>query len=234
VREDLRRLAHSGLTFDAPLSEQRAGELVARLAIAPGGHVLDLGCGWGELLLRIVAAHPGTTGTGVDSDRAALDRGRRLAAQRGLTERVDFAEADAARFDDRGDVVLCVGANHIWGGATEALRALRGLAEPGSLVLYGAGFWERAPGAVARRAIGELPVWDGLLRTARTAGFHVEQADRSTDAEWDAFETAWRGGLESSDEPDAVAFAAERRAEYEHGYRGALGFAWLVLAVPGH
>ena len=51
----------------------------------------------------------------------------------------------------------------------------------------------------------------------------------STLAEWDAFETAWRAGLERSGLPEAVAFAAQRRHEYEAGYREAIGFSWLVL-----
>ena len=59
MRDDFRRLAHAGLTFNAPLSEERASALVSALPISPGHHVLDLGCGWGELLLRILAAHPG-------------------------------------------------------------------------------------------------------------------------------------------------------------------------------
>jgi cyclopropane fatty-acyl-phospholipid synthase-like methyltransferase len=230
VRDDLRRIAHAGLTFNAPLSEERAGTLVQTLAIVPGRHVLDLGCGWGELLLRIVAAHPAATGTGVDTDRASLDRGRRLSSQRGLHERVDFVEAECAGFDDQGDVVVCVGASQAWGGAEDALASLRGRVSRGGLLLFGDGFWESIPDAVAAAAIGELPSLDGLLLSAQAAGFRVEQADRSSQEEWDAFESAWRSGLERSHDPAALALAAERKAGYESGYRSVLGFAWLVLA----
>jgi cyclopropane fatty-acyl-phospholipid synthase-like methyltransferase len=231
VREELRRIAHAGLTFNAPLSGVRADALVRALSVAPGHHVLDLGCGWGELLLRTVAAHQATTGTGVDTDRKTLDRGRRLAAQRGLHERVEFVEAEASSFDDHGDVVLCVGSSHAFGGAAEALRALRASVAPGGLVLHADGFWAREPGAVAHRMIGDLPRFEELLELARVAGFGVEHADRSSPEEWDAFEAGWRSGLEASSDPDALALAAERKRDYEDGYRGALGFAWLVL-VP--
>jgi SAM-dependent methyltransferase len=231
VRDELRRALRSTMTFNAPLSEQRAAALVAALPIAPGHHVLDLGCGWGELLLRVVAAHPGTTGTGADLDRADLDRGRALAAARGLTDRVDLVEADITGFDDQGAVVICVGASHAWGGATGALAALRDHLEPGGVLLYGDAFWERPPSERALEVIGELPGGDDLTRAAASAGFRVESAANSTLAEWDAFEASSSAGLEVASLDGALELAAERRTDYEDGYRGSLGFAWLVL-VP--
>ena len=231
MRDDFRRLAQGGLTFNAPLSEERASALVAALPISPGHHVLDLGCGWGELLLRILAAHPATTGTGVDTDRGALDRGVRLAAQRGLYERVEFAEAEAATFVDVADVVVCVGASHGFGGTDDALHALRESVTTGGRVLIGNAFCASEPTAATLEVIGELPRLDELRSAAPKAGFRIERDEVSTLAEWDAFETGWRAGLEASGLPDAVAFAQERRRQYEDGYRSAIGFSWLVLAL---
>lgn len=229
MRDELRRASRAAMTFNAPLSEERAAGLVEMLAIAPAHHVLDLGSGWGELLLRVVAAHPGTTGTGVDLDRASLDRGRALAAARGLAERVEFAEADATTFDDRGAVVLCVGASHAWGSTAAALTALPAFVEPGGLVLFGDAFWAHPPSARALAVIGELPGWDDLLAAAEAAGFHVVAAEAATRSEWDAFEESSRAALGSSSLEGAAELAAQRRADYEAGYRDAIGFAWLVL-----
>ena len=50
------------LAFHGPLSEARAARLVARLTRTAPATVLDLGCGWGELMLRILAAVPGAAG----------------------------------------------------------------------------------------------------------------------------------------------------------------------------
>ena len=101
------------LTFHGPLSEARAARLVGRLTRARPATVLDLGCGWGELMLRILAAAPGATGTGVDHSGADLARGRDNAAARGLASRVSFIEESAVG-TARGpaDLVLCVGASH--------------------------------------------------------------------------------------------------------------------------
>lgn len=230
MHDDFRRLAHAGLTFNAPLDDKRANALVAALPISPGHHVLDLGCGWGELLLRILVAHPATTGTGVDSERVALDRGVRLAAQRGLHGRVEFVEADAATFIDVADVVVCVGSSHAWGGPEVALAWLRECVTPGGRVLHGDAFWADPPNAVALEANGELPRLDEIHAATHAAGFRIERDEVSTLAEWDAFESGWRAGLEASPDPEAVAFAATRQREYEDGYRATIGFSWLVLA----
>jgi cyclopropane fatty-acyl-phospholipid synthase-like methyltransferase len=230
VRDDFRRLAHVGLTFNAPLSEERARELVAALPIAPGHHVLDFGCGWGELLLRILAAHPATTGTGVDTAKESIDRGVLAAAQRGLHGRVEFVEADAATFVDVADVVMCVGTSHAFGGTADALHWLRQSVAPGGRVLYGDAFWATPPTTAVLETIGALPSLDELRAAAKAAGFRIEREDVSTLEEWDAFEAGWRSGLEASELPAAVAFAQKRRHDYEAGYRGAIGFGWLVLA----
>jgi SAM-dependent methyltransferase len=230
VTDQLRPLAQSRLVFNAPLSETRAAALVDRLPIAPGRHVLDLGCGWAELLLRIVAARPGSTGTGVDLDRAALNRGRARAAELGLLDRVDLVEADASTFDDRGDVVLSVGAAHAWGGTDAALAALRDHLEPGGFLLFGGGFWTSEPAAALTETFGNLPSGlDGVVRSAWTAGLSALHADAASLEEWDAFEAGWRSGLEQSAIPGALELAVARKGEYERGYRGVLGFAYLVL-----
>jgi cyclopropane fatty-acyl-phospholipid synthase-like methyltransferase len=230
VRDDFRRLAHAGLTFNAPLSEERANALVSALPISPGHHVLDLGCGWGELLLRILAAHPATTGTGVDTDREALDRAVRAATQRGLHGRVEFIQAPAETFVDVADIVVCVASSHAFGGTGNALDWLRQSVAPGGRVLFGDGFWAAEPSAEALATIGELPRREELHAATAAAGFRIERDETSDVAEWDAFESAWRSRLETSPDAEAVAFAAQRRREYEDGYRGAIGFDWVVLS----
>jgi hypothetical protein len=62
----------STLSFGSPLSEERAARITAELAARKPATVLDLGCGWGGLLLRILAATPGAHGTGIDKDIAGL------------------------------------------------------------------------------------------------------------------------------------------------------------------
>ena len=60
------------LTFHGPLSEARAARIVARLTGIGPRTVLDIGCGWGELMLRILAAIPDAAGLGLDTDERDL------------------------------------------------------------------------------------------------------------------------------------------------------------------
>ncbi|MFG3310079.1 SAM-dependent methyltransferase [Streptomyces wuyuanensis] len=98
------------LAFHGPLSEERAARLVARLAGREPATVLDIGCGWGELMLRLLEAAPGAKGVGIDLNGEDLARGRRNAVGRGLLERVRFLEESATGTPHGpADVVLCVG-----------------------------------------------------------------------------------------------------------------------------
>lgn len=228
VRDDFRQLLRVGMTFNTPMSAARAQALVERLApAAAGATVLDLGCGWGELLLRIVAAAPGAVGRGLDLDAPSLARGRRLAAARGLAERVSFVEQDVTRTVAQGRVVVNIGASWAWGPAAAALAALHRAVEPGGLLLYGDAFWREPPSPAAEAIFGALPTFDELDATVRAAGFAVEQVERADLDEWDAFQAASLVGLAFSPDPEARAFAEVRRTEYAT-WRAALGFAYFV------
>lgn len=49
---------YRALDFNSPLSDERADRLIRTLAPLAGLRVVDLGCGWAELLLRALAAEP--------------------------------------------------------------------------------------------------------------------------------------------------------------------------------
>ena len=69
------------LTFHGPLSEARAARIVARLTGNSPRTVLDIGCGWGELMLRVLAAAPDATGLGDKQEWLAAHPGHPKAAE---------------------------------------------------------------------------------------------------------------------------------------------------------
>ncbi|WP_369247853.1 cyclopropane-fatty-acyl-phospholipid synthase family protein [Streptomyces sp. R41] len=239
------------LTFHGPLSEARATRLVERLTRTNPTTVLDIGCGWAELMLRLLAATPGAKGIGIDLNADDLDRGRRSAAQRGLANRVDFVEESAlGTAHGPADLVLCLGADHALseaeapGHTVEALRELRRLVADGGRVLLGEGFWQRTPtpaelsgmwpGASADEHY-ELPA---LVDLAVAAGFRPEWIETASMDEWEEFESGYQADTEvwlagHTDHP----LAAETRERLDRhrrawmSYRGILGLAYLTL-VP--
>jgi cyclopropane fatty-acyl-phospholipid synthase-like methyltransferase len=132
------------LTFMAPLSTDRADRLAAELAARLPSTVVDLGCGWGELLLRVVAGAPGSRGVGIDSHEPDVARATANVAARGLADLVTFVPGPAAEHASSADVVISVGAYQAFGDIPAALRALRGLVNPGGRLLFAAEFWQRS------------------------------------------------------------------------------------------
>ncbi|HEX5192434.1 MAG TPA: methyltransferase domain-containing protein [Solirubrobacteraceae bacterium] len=229
---------HAAMRWNAPLSDAHAAVLLDALGLESAARVLDLGCGWGELLCRAVERGTALTGVGVDSDATALARGRTLVATRGLGERVSLIEAGGEGWTEAADRVICVGAGHIWDRTAAALQALAPLVAPGGRLLYGDGYLEAGASELTAELFDELGSLHDLLAAARGTGWRVLHLSVSDQLEWDEFESTHRAGPEQwlLSHPD-VEGADEVRAwldmrlrEYVDGYRGELGFCWLVLA----
>ena len=227
------------MRWNVPLSAEHAELLLDRLDVRPGARVADLGCGWGELLLRAVAHAGQVTGTGVDTDAAALSRAGRLAAERHLHGQVQFTDGDISGWKGTADRILCLGASHALGGTTAALNALAEVTPASGRLLFGDGYWETAPSAAATELFGDqaLPL-PGVLEACRSAGWRVIHLSVASQLEWDDFESTFRAGrqewlLAHAGDPraaDVRDWLDARERQYLGVYRGVLGFAYLVLA----
>jgi len=244
----------SQLTFHGPLSEARAARLTGRLTRSRPQTVLDIGCGWGELMLRILAAAPDATGVGIDLDEDDLTRGRDNAQARGLTDRVAFArESGVGTARGPADLVLCVGSSHALtdvpppGQTAAALAVLRRLVTPGGRVLLGEGFWQRPPTAAELAAMwpgttaGELLDLAQIADLAVAVGFRPAWIETASEQEWEEFESGYQADEEEwlaahPDHPEAAEIRQrvdEHRSHWLRGYRGLLGFAYLTLVPVG-
>lgn len=242
------------LTFMSPLSELRAERLVRFLAEGLDGTVVDIGCGWAELLLRTVEAAPQSRGIGVDLNVPSIDHGRELAAHRGLEDRVTLLAADArTTAPARADAVICIGASQVWGPPVEAaqpldyasaLHAIRAMVSPGDRVVYGEAIWSRppAPEAVAPLSgrLDEFVSLDELVELAVDSALMPVAVHEASIDEWDVFESGFSAcyahwlvehGTDHPDAQDVRARAAEQRRGYLNGYRGTMGMAYLALVA---
>lgn len=234
------------LEFNTPLAPWRADRLVASLAEAGPSTVLDVGCGWGELLLRLAEALPEASATGVDTDAEALERGRANAAARGLDGRAAFVEHQGEAWTEPADLVVCIGASHAFGDSSAALTELYRFVEPGGRLVFGEGFWEQVPTEAQLErmwpgtTVDEMFELPDLVEAAVAAGFRPLRVEAVEQSEWDDFESGfladWETWLvEHSDDPEAAGVrerADEHRNWWLRGHRRLLGFAYLTLARP--
>jgi SAM-dependent methyltransferase len=234
------------LTFHGPLSAERADRLAAELAASGPGTVVDYGCGWGELLLRVLAAAPGAHGVGIDIHGSDIARGRENAGKRGLADRVAFVEGPAADHASTADIVINCGAYHAFGSIPEALQALRTLVHPRGRVLFGAEVWDRAPTEQQLSAM-----WPGttqetclylpdVVDAAVEAGFRPLRIEAATLGEWDEFESGLATDAEewllaNADHPEAGQVREKLDAHLSiwlRGHRDVMGFVYLTLGAP--
>lgn len=219
----------AALRFNAPMSLERADSLVGHLARAGCRSVVDLGCGRGELARLVAAALPEASVVGVDTNPCAIDTARKRTVGSGGSGRIAFEVADATTRSGPVDAAICIGVSQVFGGPAEMFLHLADLVPEGVAVI-GDGLWETTPTRWCLDTLGEHPAGlDGLVDLAEAGGWAVIDSGLSTPAEWDAFEQGWVDGVRSIGSEEALAFAAEREADYLRRYRGVLGFGWLVL-----
>jgi SAM-dependent methyltransferase len=242
-RDRLSALAHAQHPVAAPLSDASVDALVHRVARRRPERVLDVGCGAGCWLVRLLERSSSSRGVGVDRSTEALAAAARHATAAGVADRVEWRCEDASQIgDDRYDALLCVGSTHALGGLGRTLQALRARASDGAVAIVGDGFWEQPPGAAALAALDatadEFPSYAGLVAAVEAAGWAPVHVHASSPVEWDDYEWSWVSSLREwarahPDDPDAAdakRLAAEHRTQWLDGYRGTLGFA-VITAV---
>jgi SAM-dependent methyltransferase len=242
-RDEISRIAHAQHPIAAPVASGAVDALLASLAPAPTGRVLDLGCGGGAWLVRLLGGRPDVQGVGVDLSARAIAEARHRSAEEQVSDRARWVEADASTWADGPfDAVICVGASHVFGGLAATLAAVRGHLDPGGGVLLGDAFWEAPPSQAAQDALeagpDDFPDLEGLVATTRQHDFEVGYGHVSTLEEWDDYEWSWTGSLVGwalHDAPTpgereaALGAATAHRDAWLGGYRRELGFVTLVL-----
>lgn len=243
---------YSQLSFNTPLSAHRAADLVAFMAKHSSGTVVDVGCGWASLLLRLIQANPNLRGVGIDLSADAIRYATASAVDAQVVDRLEFICGDVkSSLPAEAQGAICIGASQIWAPATEspmpvdysaALSALRKLVGRGAPVLYGEAIWSKPPTDAAVAPLAgrhdEFLFLPELVQLAWQHGFAIMRTHEATLDEWDEFESghvgryaAWLAD-HAADDPNAEeirARAHRQRDAYFGGYRGILGMAYLCL-----
>lgn len=248
-RAEISEITHGDISLLNPIASPKLDEVVALLELNPGARVVDIGSGRGEVLMRVAETYE-VEATGVDVSLSAVEQARRRTAGRGGRSEVRFVHADAATIDfgiNAFDLAINVGSSHALGGYRSALQRLFEIVRPGGLVLFGEGFWRRAPNPDYLAQLGpgatgeELADYSGLITSTIEAGFTPLYVVESSREDWDRYEwTLIRNGeLFAAGNPDVegvdelVEWVRRARDRYSMpGGRDTLGFALLLLRRP--
>jgi cyclopropane-fatty-acyl-phospholipid synthase len=249
------------LTDDATLDDAQEAKLdlvLDKLGVRDGMRLLDIGSGWGGLLIRAAERFPNLTGVGITlaHRQLALSRERIESAGFGDRLRVELMDyRDAPGQLGRFDRIASVGmAEHVGERQMSAyFAAARDCLEPGGLFLNHAITAQPArlspPGGgllpgplgqlIARRSFidayvfpdGELLPLPAMLRAAQAAGFGVHHVE-SLRPHYALTLRHWVAGLESHWE-DAVDLVGEAVARTWRLYMAgaAIGFEASRLDV---
>ena len=240
-RERLSAIAHRNHPVASPLSDSTVETLLQRVAARDPRRVLDVGCGSGQWLVRLLELTPAATGVGVDLSSEATTAAIAFAESRGVSDRIEIRRQDAGQLgEDQYDALLCIGSTHALGGLQPTLQALQARALDGATLLLGDGFWEQPPQRAALDSLeatsDEFPSYAELAAIIESAGWAPLHIYASTPTEWDDYEWSWVSTLagwarrhpDDPDAADAAQFARQHQEQWLTGYRGTLGFATVV------
>lgn len=82
--------------------------ILTKLRVRPGDRLLDIGCGWGALILR-AASHFGAKATGITLSQNQYELARRRIAEAGLEDRCEVRVMDYRELEGSFDRIASVG-----------------------------------------------------------------------------------------------------------------------------
>ena len=131
-----------------PVDDKKLEDLYGLLDLRPGAEVTDIGCGTGEMLIRL-AERFRVKGVGVDKSPYCIREAKQRKHDRVPRAKLEFLELDGARYrppDGKlSDLAMCIGATWIYGGYKNTLHDLSRMTRPLGRVMVGEPFWRKDP-----------------------------------------------------------------------------------------
>ncbi len=229
--------------FNSPLSIEKTDQIIALLDLPLAARVVDLGCGEGEFLIRVMERY-GAIGHGIDPQTSALEKCRAKSKGRVNPEHLHLFAKHGADFDwsqEQFDLAICIGASHAFEGFNPTLRKLKKHVRPNGLILMADIFWKKRPAKEYADFLGEgwpPPDIDFSARViaGEKEGLLALYSVPSSQEEWDHFEgefatKRFRKALAMSDEEarnGAVMKTKIWRDAYFKWGRSTMGFGFYL------
>jgi len=187
------RMIYSCAYFAAPEQDldtaqvRKLDYICRKLRLRPGERLLDIGCGWGGLIMH-AAAHYGVQAVGITLSVPQVEWTRQRLLESGLDDRcrVEVSDYRDLERDQQYDKIVSVGMFEHVGEALlpEYFRRAWDLLRPGGVVLnhgiaYSATYRRQGPSFTDRYVFpeGELVPISTSLRAAELSGFEVRDVE---------------------------------------------------------
>jgi SAM-dependent methyltransferase len=224
-----------------PVNEDRLDRLYDLLELKQGARVIDIGCGKGEMLIRLAERYH-IKGVGVDKSpyciREAAESKRKRAPQADLK----FLEMDGAQYKpengEPSDFAMCIGATWIYGGYRNTIKALAGMTKPSGFAMVGEPFWRKTPSQEYVKSQRLTPdafnTHRGNVATGGSEGLQPVYTLVSGEDDWDMYEGLhWYAAAEyaitNSEDPDLEELQARVSSERESYLRwGRETLGWAI------
>jgi len=248
-------MVYSCAYFDSPddsleeAQERKLDVICRKLRLGVGERLLDVGCGWGSLVVH-AARHYGARAVGITLSEPQAELAREWIREAGIEHRCEVRVQDYREIDDDPfDKVASIGMYEHVGAARldEYMCRLRDLTRPGGLVLNH-GIVRLAPGPrrpdtfIWRYVFpdGELHPVGAVVASMERAGLELRDAE-SLREHYALTLRRWVGNLAANRER-AIAEAGEERERIWRLYmtgsalafeRGEISIQQLLASVPG-
>ena len=180
---------HHSMQICNPMRSSHLDELIDVMALDDGDHVLDVGSGYGELLIRGAQSNE-IIGTGIDLSpwmvTAACTEARSRVPDADLTWVLGEAKEFTTAIPPQ--VCVCIGAEWVWHGLSGTASALARRVAPGGMVVLGAARLHLgADQAKVRSEHGYVDTVDDVAVLLDHNQLDVEHRIDPSDDDWDAY-----------------------------------------------
>lgn len=161
--------AHSDQDTLEQMQQQKYERIARKLGLERGGSLLDIGCGWGGLLVYVARRFPALHGLGITLSEEQLHVAQKRLHEAGVADRFQVALCDYRDLRGRYDFIVSVGMFEHVGRASQRrfFEVLRALLRPTSVALL--------------HTIGlEEPLWraqDPWINTYIFPGSHIPRLE---------------------------------------------------------
>jgi len=227
-----------------PMNIDKLDGLFSLLNLKPGSNILDIACGKGEFLIRLVEMY-NISGTGVDISPYFLKDCKKKKNDRVSGSDIKFLEMDGAKYspgnNELFDLTMCIGASWIYNGFMGTIKALKKMTKPNGMIIVGEPYWIKEPAEEYLKMSGiikeDYGTHFGNIDIAEKEGLNCIYTLVSSHDDWDHYETLqWWSAYDylvlnpdDTDNPELLNKINKAKTEYLLYGRDTLGWAIYIF-----